>query len=622
MSIVGTAGHVDHGKSTLVEKLTGINPDRLLEEKKRGLTIDIGFSWMKDQDNNEISFIDVPGHEKFISNMLTGISGIDLVLMVIAADESIMPQTIEHLQIINLLSINNGIIAITKTDLIEKEFLSLIKDEISDLILGTSIENAPIIETSSNTGIGIQELKKEIFSKIKTIPSKTNIMKPRFPVDRSFSLPGFGTIATGTLLDGTLSVGQEIIVLPEKYKGKIRSIQTHQNSIDSAKPGNRIGINLSGISHQQIKRGQTIVLPNQQQTSSAADVKLISLNENIKHNCVVNLHFATNQTLCKVRLLDRNVLTNQSSCFAQIKLNDPFSFQKNDAFIIRLGNKTIGGGIIIDPQPPRHKRNSKQILERLKNLSSDSNEKVILEIIGKSICINTKSISKICNISLEKTSESLEKLLKSNKISQLKNNQLDKKNYFIQVEKEKILKKKIKQSLNHYHLEFPMKKGASKSYISSKIKISPEIFELLLNSLIESEELIQTHSTIQLKSHSPKLSDKQKIEAKKYIKALKSNYYSPPTDFQIEKDILNFLIDQNKVVQISENIIYSIDIYKEMLSKINKTLITKNIFKVDDFKSLFKTTRKYTIPFLEHLDESLITKRFEDGRIKYDSQMQ
>jgi len=618
MGIIGTAGHVDHGKSTLIEKLTGIDPDRLLEEKQRGLTIDLGFAWLKDENNNEISFVDVPGHERFISNMLTGISGIDMVLMVIAADESIMPQTIEHLQIINLMSIKKGIIAITKTDLVEKEFISLVKDEIITLISGTSIENSPIIETSANTGLGIQELKKEIFKVIKTVQPKLNTNKPRLPIDRSFSLTGFGTIATGTLLDGELSVGQEIIIFPEKYSGRIRGIKTHQNSINSAQPGTRVGINISGISHQQIKRGQIIALPGYLKPSFAADIKLISLNNDIKHNSMVNLHFGTSQTLSKIRLLDRNILKKNSSCFAQLKLNNSFSFSKNDPFIIRLGNETIGGGEIIDPNPPRHKRNSQKILQRLRNLSSNSYDEVILEIIEKYITIPAKSIARIGNISIEDTNKTIKNLLNSKKISKLVKNPLDQKEYYIKTEEEKTLKNKIIQFLKNYHSINPLKKGASKEQITFSTNINSEIFSILLYGLIKSEELIQKHSLIKLKSHSPKLSNNQNIEAKKYIKILESNLYSPPTDYRIEKDILNFLLEENKIVKISDNIIYSITTYNEILSKIKIALLEHNVFRVDDFKSLFKTTRKYTIPFLEHLDESLVTRRHEDGRIKFE----
>ena len=551
MSIIGTAGHVDHGKSTLIEKLTGIDPDRLLEEKQRGLTIDLGFAWLKDENNNEISFVDVPGHEKFVSNMLTGISGIDMVLMVIAADESIMPQTIEHLQIINLLSIKKAIIAITKTDLVEKEFISLVKDEICNLISGTSIENSPIIETSVNSDIGIQELKKQIFKIIKTVPKKSNIHRPRLPIDRSFSLTGFGTIATGTLLDGEISVGQEIIIFPEKYS-------------------------------------------------------------------IVNLHFGTTQASSKIRLLDRNVLYKNSSCFAQLKLTNPVVFSKNDPFIIRLGNHTIGGGKIIDPNPPRHKKNSQKILQRLGNLSSNSNEKVVLEIIEKYIVLPTKSISKIGNISIEDTTREIKKLLESKKISKLTKNTLDQEKYYITTEREKILTNKIIRFLKDFHLINPLQKGASKEHISSLTNINSEIFSILINNLIESGELVQKHSLIKLKSHSPRLSESQNFEVNKYIKILESNSYAPPTNHTIEKDIINFLIEKNKVMKISDNIIYSITTYNEMLSKIKIALQRNDIFKVDDFKKLFNTTRKYTIPFLEHLDESLITRRYKDGRIKFD----
>ena len=618
MSIIGTAGHVDHGKSTLIEKLTGIDPDRLLEEKQRGLTIDLGFAWLKDENNNEISFVDVPGHEKFVSNMLTGISGIDMVLMVIAADESIMPQTIEHLQIINLLSIKKAIIAITKTDLVEKEFISLVKDEICNLISGTSIENSPIIETSVNSDIGIQELKKQIFKIIKTVPKKSNIHRPRLPIDRSFSLTGFGTIATGTLLDGEISVGQEIIIFPEKYSGRIRGIQIHQNSVNSAKPGTRVGINLSGISHKQIKRGQTLALPGYINTTLAADVELISLEKDIKHNSIVNLHFGTTQASSKIRLLDRNVLYKNSSCFAQLKLANPVIFSKNDPFIIRLGNHTIGGGKIIDPNPPRHKKNSQKILQRLGNLSSNSNEKVVLEIIEKYIALPTKSISKIGNISTEDTTREIKKLLESKKISKLTKNTLDQEKYYITTEHEKVLTNKIIRFLKDFHLINPLQKGASKEHISSLTNINPEIFSILINNLIESGELVQKHSLIKLKSHSPRLSESQNFEVNKYIKILESNSYAPPTNHNIEKDIINFLIEKNKVMKISDNIIYSITTYNEMLSKIKIALQRNDLFKVDDFKKLFNTTRKYTIPFLEHLDESLITKRYKDGRIKFD----
>ena len=349
MYVVGTAGHVDHGKSTLVETLTGIDPDRLREEKERGLTIDLGFAWLKLPSGNEVSIIDVPGHERFVNNMLAGVGGIDLALLIVAADESVMPQTREHLAILDLLQIQRGMIVITKSDLVDEEIVELVGAEVEDVLEGTVLEGAPIMNVSAITGQGIPELVSAIDDMLQETQPKKDLGRPRLPIDRSFTITGFGTVVTGTLIDGDINVGQEVELILSGQRTRIRGIQTHKNKQDIAQPGTRVAANLIGVPHDNIYRGEVLTTSGWLRPTTAMDVHLRVIPgapHALRHNMFLTVHTGSSEVIARLRLLDSDTAEPGATTWAQLKLDSPLAVVKGDYFVIRSNQTTLGPLII------------------------------------------------------------------------------------------------------------------------------------------------------------------------------------------------------------------------------------------------------------------------------------
>lgn len=369
--IVGTAGHVDHGKTCLIKALTGVDTDRLKEEKKRGITIELGFAGMTAPDGTDIGIIDVPGHEKFIKNMLAGIGGIDLVLLVVAADEGIMPQTAEHFDILKLLNIKKGIIVMTKADLVEEEWLDMVTSDLLDLVKGSFLEDAEIVPVSAHTGQNIEVLRNKIFDAVSTSSKRNN--NPalfRLPIDRVFTIDGFGTVVTGTLLEGMVKVGQDITIYPSGMTAKIRNLQVHDQKVETAYAGQRTAINLAGIKKEELDRGQVLAAPNSLKPTKMVDVNLKVLSDTkreIINGSRLHLYCGSNEVLCKVVLLDRDKLLAGESCYAQLRTEEDIVVKKGDLFVVRYYSplETVGGGTILDANALKHKRYDEKVLAAL-----------------------------------------------------------------------------------------------------------------------------------------------------------------------------------------------------------------------------------------------------------------
>ena len=403
MHVIGTSGHVDHGKSSLVSILTGIDPDRLNEEKSRGMTIDLGFSWLKLSNGNEVSIVDVPGHQKFIDNMVAGIGCIDLAVLVVAADESVMPQTIEHISILDLLQVKLGIIVITKTDLADKNWLELVQGDILDVTKGTFLEKAPIVQVSSHNLDGINLLKSIIEEELSKVEPITNLDRPRVFIDRSFSMSGFGAVVTGTLVDGDIKIGEVVNFVSSGLTARIRGIQTHKKSLQIASPGTRVAINLSGISHNQInQRGEVLVVGDWLVSTIAVDVKLYALfniSKPLKHNMFINFHSGTFEIIGKLRLLSADSIMPGESSFAQIKFDKPVALVRGDKFIIRSNQITLGGGQVLEVNVPRHKKNDLKVSDRLSILESGSDNEIVSEFIQSNEPIKFDELKNLTGLS-------------------------------------------------------------------------------------------------------------------------------------------------------------------------------------------------------------------------------
>ncbi|MHB8578131.1 MAG: selenocysteine-specific translation elongation factor, partial [Dehalococcoidia bacterium] len=386
MFVIGTAGHVDHGKSTLVHALTGIDPDRLREEKERGMTIDLGFAWLKLPGGREVSIVDVPGHERFIKNMLAGVGGIDLALLVVAADEGVMPQTREHLAILDLLGIGSGVVAITKRDLVDDEWLELVQADIEETLTGTTLAGSPLIPCSASSGAGLPELIAAIEAKLDSTAPKRDIGRPRLAIDRAFSIAGFGTVVTGTLIDGLLRTGAELVVEPGGQRTRVRGLQSHRHKVDRTEPGSRTAVNLAGLSTDELSRGMVLTTPGWLAPTSAVDVRLhvvADLARPLRHNVQVTFHTGAAEVPAKVRLLDADEIAAGEHGWAQVRLLEPVAVVKGDSFVVRSPNATLGGGVVVDSHPKRHRRHHAGTLASLASLERGSPAETVFELLTR-----------------------------------------------------------------------------------------------------------------------------------------------------------------------------------------------------------------------------------------------
>lgn len=613
--VLGTAGHVDHGKSLLVKALTGIDPDRLKEEKERGMTIDLGFAWLKLPSGREVSIVDVPGHERFIKNMLAGVGGIDMALLIIAADEGVMPQTREHLAILDLLSMKNGIVVITKKDLVDSEMLELVKMDIEETLKGTTLAKSQIIPVSAMTGENLPTLIAAIDAMLNKTAPKRDIGKPRLPIDRIFTIAGFGTVVTGTLIDGKLSKGQEIEIVPSAVKTHIRGLQTHKQTSDAATPGSRVAANLANIALDQINRGGVLTTPGWLGSTTAIDVKLrllASAPRPLEHNAQVTLHTGAAEAQTKVRLLDASVIKPGDSAFAQLVLETPIAVVKDDLFIIRSPQETLGGGQILEPQAKRHRRFQAETIERLSARGEGSAESVILASLDTQKPVELSKLAATCNLPAKDIDTSIQSLAERKDITVLgeKNDRL-----IYSAQAWTAVKQSIDQALKKFHKDNPLRQGMAKEELKDKLKAPPKFFDTAVKQLSAEGVLKESGPTVHAPDHQIKLAPEQQRKIDAYIKALSSNPFSPPPETTIEPELLSIIIGQRKVVKVADNVVFTADAYDKMTQKIVEHIKAHKQITVAEVRDLLQTSRKYALALMEYLDNQKITRRVGDGRV-------
>ncbi len=614
MSIVlGTAGHVDHGKSVLVEALTGIDPDRLQEEKERGLTIDLGFAWLKLPSGREVGIVDVPGHEHFINNMLAGVGGIDVALLVVAADEGVMPQTREHLAILDLLQVDNGIAIITKKDLVDEELLELVTLEVSEVLAGTTLAQAPIVSVSALTGEGLPELVSTIDQVLDSTTLKKDVGRPRLPIDRVFTMAGFGTVVTGTLVDGSLSQGQEVEIVPPTIKARIRGLQSHKHKIDIAYPGNRVAANLAGIATSQLKRGDVVTTPGWLIPSKAFDVNLRLLSSAprpLPHNATVTFHHGAAETLGKVRLLERDKIEPGETTWAQFLLAQPIAAVKNDRFIIRSPQETLGGGLIVGLRAKRHRRFRPDIIEGLATRERGTAEQVVLTIVKEEEPLELEKLLALSNLPRAEAQESIISLAAQKKVVVLG----DMKLLFSAQGWEK-LAKEATQAVHRYHQQFPLRHGPPKEELRGKLKAPAKFFPYALEQLVLEGSLVEAGPTVHLPDHKPQPTPEQQAAVDAFLDRLAHNPYLPTLDPLPEPDLVNLLIEQRKVMKVSDDVLFLASTYDKMVEEIVAHLTSQGKVTVAEVRDLFHTSRKYALALMEYLDRQKITRRIGDERV-------
>ena len=618
MYVIGTAGHVDHGKSALVRALTGIDPDRLREEKERGLTIDLGFAWLTLPSGREVSIVDVPGHERFIRNMLAGVGGIDLAMLVVAADEGVMPQTREHLAIIDLLRIDRGLVVVTKSDLVDDDWMELVSSDIMDSLKGTTLQDARMVSVSSVTGEGLPELLGALDSVLDGVEERDDNGHPRLPIDRAFTISGFGTVVTGTLVGGRLSVGDEVELAPGGQRGRVRGIQTHKQSVKSGMPGTRVAANLSGIGHESIARGQILTDRGWLKESEALDVKLRVVQDSpvsVKHRASVTLHLGTSETLARVRLLDEQELGPGESGWAQLHLQYPIATVKGDLFVIRSHQGTLGGGEVIETLARRHKRFSGPVVERLSVLAEGRPEEVLLKALESMEPSSLKRVVEESGIAAEDVVPALENLLDRDAVTALGNGRVTDRTVLYSGRGWGGVMSKSRAALESYHKQHPLRTGLPKEELRSRLGLGGQVFGKVIEKLVEDGALVEEGSAVRLPEHSRVLSAKQQAEVDRYLAALDAQPFSPPTDLGISGELVAGLVDGGKVVRVNQDVVFSAGAYKEMRDRIVEETRSAGKINVGKVRDMFDTSRKYALALMEYLDQQRITRRVGDDRV-------
>ena len=615
MYTIGTAGHVDHGKSALVQALTGIDPDRLREEKERGLTIDLGFAWFTLPGGEEVSIVDVPGHERFIKNMLAGVGGIDLALLVIAADEGVMPQTREHLAIIDLLGIANGVVAVTKSDLVEPDFLELVKAEAEEVIAETTLADSPVVACSAVTRAGLDELVAELERELGKAPPRRDNGRPRLPIDRAFTMSGFGTVVTGTLMDGPLSVGQEVEVLPGVLRSRVRGLQTHGRKVETAPPGRRTAANLGGLAVDDLERGMVVTAPGWLKPVKSLDIRLRAVrytNRPVRHNLSVTFHTGPAEVEGKLLLLDRDQVLPGEEAWAQVRLAKPLAAIKGDRFVIRDPNDTLGGGVIVDIDVKRHRRYHAPTIALLESLEKGSPEDLVLMAIARTQPVNEDELSRAIHLDAQTLGRAIESLIRQGKAMALTRGPVGHSGLYT-MDGINTLEAKMKDVLATYHQRWPLRAGMPREELRSRFGLAPRPFDEI-SRLVVLDELKEEAGTIALAGHEPSLGPEQEAQARAFVEALRASPYSPP-DASLDEDLLAYLEARKEIVRVSESVAFPAETYREMVDRVKSHIGEHGSITLGQVRDMFGTSRKYAQALLEHMDAEHITRRVEDERV-------
>ena len=626
--IVGTAGHIDHGKSALVKALTGVDPDRLKEEQLRGITIDLGFAHL-DLGDVQVGFVDVPGHEKFVKNMLAGAGGIDFVLLVIAADESIMPQTREHFDICRLLGVRSGIVVINKIDLVDAEMIELVRDEVMETTLGSFLEGAEVIPVSSKTGEGMDRLKKAIRDLAVAMRPRPTDRMLRLPIDRAFSIRGFGTVVTGTLTSGEIKKDQEIELIPGGLKAKVRGLQVHGAMTGQAVAGQRTAVNLQGVDLAQVERGMVVTVPHTFRATQILDVHLLLLPsaKPLKNLVKVRFHQGTIEVLARVALIGQDALDAGQAAYAQLRLDAPVFCLHGDTFIIRRFSPTItiGGGTILHPNPHKHKSTDRQTLDALQRLDrGDLTEKIpiLLETYAKH-AMDLNELNSLLGLPVPDLVKICSGLAQSGKVVMLP---APSPILILPIIVDSLKKETLAQ-VSDFHKENPLQKGISKEELRKRLydDLPLEIFRYCLEGLAEKRKLAFLEDAVALHGREVQLSAAgQQLRERIEVFFQKAGYQAPSvSDLQNSMDadpeelrrIFFWMIKEKILVKLSDDLVYHRTTLDTIKQQIKAKFAPGTKFGVAEFKEVFDITRKHAIPLLEHLDREKFTRRVGNDRI-------
>lgn len=633
--IIGTAGHIDHGKTTLIKALTGRNTDRWEEEQRRGITIDLGFTYFDLKSGDRVGIIDVPGHEKFINNMVAGVGGMDLVMLVIAADEGIMPQTREHMDILGLLGIEKSIIVLNKCDLVEEEWIELVEEEVKEELEGTFLENAPVMKVSAATGQGIPELI-DMIEKLTAdeVEQKDINTIPRLPIDRAFSMSGFGTVITGTLLAGSITKEDTLEMYPIGKECKIRSIQVHGQPVERCYAGQRVAINLSNIKKSEIKRGCVLAPPNNMKNTMMLDVKMNILPSSMRiltNHARLHLFTGTSEVLCRAILLDKEEIGPGESGYVQLRLEEEIALRRGDKFIVRFYSpmETIGGGVVLEPNPTKKKRFHQETIEELERKESGSSEDIIDMHIhnSKDSMMTVAELAKITALSPEEVTEDVTSLEAQGMIKVF---HMKKDSYTWHSSNDKAFQTELVEKLSDYHEKHPYRYGMQKAEIHNTFlkKVKPTVFDLYIDNLVE-EGVIKRHNEfLSLPSHEIKKDALYEKTEKKLLEVFEKAQLDFPKLSEVDMDgiesdviddILLLLMEEGKIIKLGEEL-YTLTPYIENSKKIIQGLLSqKDLITMGEIRDALETSRKNAKLIVEYMDSIKVTKRngTESERVAY-----
>ncbi len=618
MYTIGTAGHVDHGKSSLIKALTGIDPDRLPEEKAREMTIDLGFAWLRLPSGREVSIVDVPGHERFVHNMLAGVGGIDLALLVVAADEGVMPQTREHLAILDLLQVSHGVVAITKTDLADEEMVELVRLEVEELLRGTSLAQAPIVPCSAVTGEGLAGLVAALDEELSRTPPKRDIGRPRLPIDRAFSLPGLGTIVTGTLVDGPLRVGEEVEVVPGGLRARIRSIQSHGRPVERAVPGRRTALNLPGLHVESLERGMVVTTPGWLEPTATVDVRLRAvpyLRRPLRHNMGLSFHVGTAQVTGRLILLDRDEVGPGEEAWAQVRLARPVAAVRGDRFIVRSPNETLGGGRIVGVHAPRHRRFHPPTLAHLQKLAQGSPQDQVLALLGPKGYTTWGWLLAQAAMGEEELRQAVGQLAEDGHLLLLPPEGPDQDTLLATAQALSQWWEEAEQAMGLYHRQWPLRRGMPREELRSRLGLPPKAFAALVARWQGEGRMRVEGEVVALAGHRPQLEGERRQAAQAYLEALRRSPYSPPSPTGLDPQVLAYLEEEGHVVRAAPDVVFAAEAYREMVERVVEAIRRQGRITLAQVRDMLGTSRKYAQALLEHMDRQHITVRVGDERM-------
>jgi selenocysteine-specific elongation factor len=619
MYVIGTAGHVDHGKSSLIQALTGINPDRLREEQERGLTIELGFAWLTLPSGREVSIVDVPGHVRFVRHMLAGIGAVDLALVVIAADEGVMPQTQEHLEILDLLEVRHAVVALSKMDMVEGDWADLVEEEVRELIAETSIGGAPIVRVSSVTGEGLEELKATLDAALDAVEEPSDIGRPRLGIDRVFTMSGFGTVVTGTLLGGVLRLGDTLEVAPDGPTARVRGLQTHGQAEEEAQPGTRVAVNLSGVGTSELSRGQVLAPPGRMSRVTAFDVRLRVLSHRaLAHNLRVHVHTGAAEVQGRVRVLDGDEIGLGESGWAQVVLREPLALVAGDLVVLRVSDETMAGGRVVAVNPERHRRRDGATIERLEAMSAGTPESAVLAALERLEPVGREPLLAAVEQDSDVFDEALAALVDEGAVRELAS---DGGALYLMAAGLERLRGEAERALAGYHAEFPLRWTMPREELRSRLGLGQREFAAVLGALgaprvpgVQAPGIVGSGDGVSEEGWTPEPSAAESAAIAEVERVLAEGGLQAPR-IDADAEVVAYLSAAGRVVDCGNGVVVSAPAFAEAERRVRALLAGAAEMTLGEARDALETNRRVAQGVLEELDRRGVTRRQGDARV-------